>query len=71
MKNEFIIDLSVVDLTEEQRLAIQIALHKAVSAELAKLDSKEKVTLIPLDPAKGLGGDGGFGGGTMGYRGKF
>lgn len=66
MKNQFIIDLSILDLSQEQTLAIQTALQKTVSAELAKLDSKQKVTLIPLDKTKGPGG----GDGPMGYRGK-
>jgi hypothetical protein len=65
MKNQFLIDLSALNLTEEQVTSIDGAIQKAVSGELAKVETtKGKITLVPLGKEKG-----GIGDHTMGYRG--
>ncbi|GEM_PF-5058364 len=67
MKNQFVIDLSALDLSKEQILSIDAAIQKAVSSELAKTSSaKGAVSLIPLNKPKG-GEESGY---TVGYVGK-
>jgi hypothetical protein len=67
MKNKFLIDLSTVDLTEEEISKIKSALEKAVTTELAHRKFKNKIALEPLETDRGIGGPGG-GGETMGFR---
>ncbi|MCF2494300.1 hypothetical protein [Dyadobacter chenhuakuii] len=67
MKNQFLIDLDVIDLTDEQRAAVVSALHKAASNELARFTLEKKIILIPLElNSKGEGH-----GGRLGYVGRF
>lgn len=64
---KFLIDLSTLELTSEQTIAIDSALQTTVSAELAKLGAKGKISLMPLSGKKG-GAEKDI---TMGYRGTF
>ena len=53
MKNQFLIDLSALNLTEKQVASIDGAIQKAVSGELAKVETtKGKITLVPLEKKK-------------------
>jgi hypothetical protein len=65
-KNNFLVDLSAVELSDDQVLSIDSAIQKAISSELLNLGTKDKIQLIPIGRTKSGGFDRGF---TMGYRG--
>jgi hypothetical protein len=48
MKNKFEVDLGNLDLTATQHNAINAAIQHAVSAELAKINLKNQLVLIPI-----------------------
>ena len=45
--NKFEVDLGNLDLTEKQRLSINTAIQNAVANEVAKMDLKKQIVLIP------------------------
>jgi hypothetical protein len=48
-KNQFVVDLGPVNLSDAQRKSINAAIQGAVTQELAKLTLKKKIVLIPVD----------------------
>jgi hypothetical protein len=58
--NKFEVDLGTLELTEDQKTAINSAIQQAVTGELAKMNLKSRLVLIPISHFP-------FGGITMGF----
>ena len=52
-ENQFTVDLGNIQLSEQQRSSINIAIHKAVAGELAGIGTTGKVVLVPVSKGKG------------------
>jgi len=50
-KNQFLVDLSPVKLSDEQLKSIDSVIQKAVSAELAKIHTIGKIKIVPNSEA--------------------
>ena len=47
--NQFVVDMGKVKLTDEQAQRINTAIQKAVAGEIAHLNLKEHIALIPVN----------------------
>jgi hypothetical protein len=54
-KNQFVVDLGDLTLTETQRTKMNAAIQRAVAGELAELNFKDQVALFPVEGKRPLG----------------
>ncbi len=54
-KNQFVVDLGDVTLTEAQRSTMNAAIQKAVAGELASSNLKDQVALFPVTAKQPIG----------------
>ncbi len=50
----FKVDLSGLDLKHEHLENINVAIQKAAAEELAKIDLKDKIVLVPVNPERNI-----------------